>query len=72
MPYFIYKIAPPLRLTYLETQDKYKEARARIRDLRQQDPKTEVGEYRMMFAKSQGEAERLLSTPRDGRVIGED
>ncbi len=29
-------------------------------------------EYRLIFAGQIGEAERLLSTPRDERVIGED
>ena len=72
MPYFIYKIEEPMRLTYLGTEDKYKEARAQIRQLRQEGPITTGSEYRMMFAKSQTEAERLLSTPRDNRVIGED
>lgn len=72
MPYFIYKIEEPMRLTHLGTEDKYKEARARIRHLRQDDPTAAGDEYRMMFAKSQTEAERLLSTPRDDRVIGED
>ena len=72
MPYFIYMIEEPMRLTYLGTENKYKDARAQIRQLRKEAPTTAEGEYRMMFAKSQTEAERLLSTPRDGRVIGED
>lgn len=72
MPYFIYKIEEPMRLTHLGTEDKYKDARAQIRQLRQEATTTAGIEYRMMHAKSQTEAERLLSTPRDERVIGED
>ena len=72
MPYFVYKITQPLTLTYLDTKDNYKEARALVRDLRQSGAPTADTEYRMVFAKAQGEAEKLLSTPRDERVIGED
>ncbi len=72
MPYFVYKITPPLTLTYLDTKDRYPEARAMVRSLRQQRPEGDLTQYRLIFAKSQLEAERLLSTPRDERVIGED
>jgi len=72
MPYFVYKISPPLRLTYLETTDRYKDARSSVRRLRKEAPNDEVTEYRMVFARNQREAEKLLSRPRDDRVIGED
>lgn len=72
MHYFVYKISPPLRLAHIETKDLYKDARALVRRLRQ-EPSSEKGlEYRMVFANSQAEAEKLLSKPRDERVIGED
>lgn len=70
MPYFVYKITPPRQLEHIATLDRYQDARARVRGLREHnEPDTE---YRMIFAKQMGEAERLLSTPRDERVIGED
>ena len=70
MPYFVFKISPPRELSHIATVDKYQEARAQVRDLRSAaEPDVE---YRMIFAKQMGEAERLLSTPRDERVIGED
>lgn len=72
MPYFVYQIAQPLNLTYIDTKQKYKEARELVRELRQGQPPGGDTDYRMVFAKSQGEAEKLLSTPRDERVIGED
>jgi hypothetical protein len=72
MPYFVYKITPPLTLSYLDTKEKYKDARAMVRELRQEQTSGADVEFRMVFAKSQGEAEKLLSTPRDERVIGED
>jgi hypothetical protein len=72
MPYFVYKIAPPRVLTYIETKERYRDARALVRELRPSTAEGSGEEYRMIFAKSQGEAEKLLSTPRDERVIGED
>jgi len=76
MPYYVYKIAPPLRLTPIDTKEKYQDARALVRQLRQgQAVGQAAGEalqYRLIFANSQAEAEKLLSTPRDERVVGED
>lgn len=72
MPYFVYKITPSLQLTYIDTKDKYQEARAIVRSLREQRPAGDDTDYRLIFARQQGEAEKLLSTPRDERVIGED
>lgn len=72
MPYFVYKISPPLQLEYVDTLERYQDARALVREHRQQVT-TESGiQYRMVFARQQAEAEKLLSTPRDERVIGED
>ena len=72
MPYFVYRIRPPLQIEYLDALDNYQEARALVRDRRAaEDPASGIL-YRMVFAGQQGEAERLLSTPRDDRVIGED
>lgn len=70
MPYFVFKITPPRELTHIATLEQYQEARNQIRSLRQ-DAATDE-EFRMVFASQMGEAERLLSTPRDERVIGED
>lgn len=72
MPYFVYKITPPLTLEYLEVKAQYRDARALVRERRQQRAQGDAADYRLVFANSQGEAERLLSTPRDERVIGED
>jgi hypothetical protein len=70
MPYFVYKITPARELTHIATLDKYQAARAEVR-ARRQDAEPGI-EYRLIFAKQMGEAEKLLSTPRDERVIGED
>lgn len=70
MPYFVYKIKEPRSLEHLETFAKYREARSHVRDLRESTG--EVDSYRMIFAKNEIEAEKLLLTPREERVIGED
>ncbi|HYN76940.1 MAG TPA: hypothetical protein VES73_03995 [Lamprocystis sp. (in: g-proteobacteria)] len=70
MPYFVYKISPPRELEHLATLGQFQEARAQVRGLRQTG--APGIEYRLIFAGEIGEAERLLATPRDNRVIGED
>jgi hypothetical protein len=72
MPYFVYKVFSPSRRTHIETKDRYKDARALVRQLRQEQSSGEIHQYRMVFASNQSEAEKLLSRPRDERVIGED
>ena len=72
MPYYVYRVSPSLQLTYIDTKERYQDARAIVRDLRAQRGEGDDGDYRLIFAKQQGEAEKLLSTPRDERVIGED
>ena len=72
MPYFVYRITPSLKLTHIDTKDRYQDARAIVRDLRANRAEGDDADYRMIFASQQGEAERILSTPRDERVIGED
>jgi hypothetical protein len=72
MPYFVYKITPTLQLTYIDTKERYQDARSIVRDLRANRSDGDESDYRMIFAAQQGEAEKILSTPRDERVIGED
>ncbi|MBK1693900.1 hypothetical protein CKO09_03990 [Chromatium weissei] len=71
MPYFVYQIMPPRQLMHLQTCDNYQEARTLVRQRRQLEIDAKV-EYRLIFAHQPGEAEKLLSAPRDERVIGED
>ncbi len=72
MPYFIYRVSESRKLEYIDRKEKYREARDMVRDLRSQNDQAGVDSVRMIFAKSQAEAEKLLSAPRDDRVIGED
>ena len=72
MPYFVFKIEQPLKLAHMDTKTNYKEARGLVREHRQSPDRDPSADYRMVFAQSIAEAEKLLSTPRDERVIGED
>jgi hypothetical protein len=70
MPYFVYRISPARELQHIDTLTRYQDARARVRALRESSANGE--RYRLIFAPQIGEAERLLSTPREERPIGED
>ncbi len=72
MPYFVYKVMPNRTLTHIDTKDSYQDARSIVRDLRAERTQGDEADYRMIFSKHQSEAEKLLSRPRDERVIGED
>jgi hypothetical protein len=78
MPYFIYYVTTnpatnTKKLEHIDTVEKYKEARALAREKRAaMEPQDQNRECRMIFAKNQVEAEKLLSAPREERVIGED
>lgn len=78
MPYFVYYVTVnpdnnTKKLEYIDTKDNYREARALAREIRAgMDRSNPHRECRMIFAKTQVEAEKLLSVPREERVIGED
>jgi len=71
MPYFIFKVSPARQLDYIDVKEQYRDAREIVRGLRA--ARTDAADdYRLIFARQRAEAERLLSQPRDERVIGED
>ena len=78
MPYFIYYVTvnPATNtksLEFVDKRDNYKEARTVAREKRGElEPGNPNLECRMIFAKNDVEAEKLLSAPREERVIGED
>lgn len=77
MPYFVYNIVTDAvsnkkQLTHIETCDSYKTARSLARGKRAEGDLAPNTEIRMIFAKNQTEAEKILSAPREERVIGED
>ena len=76
MPYFVYHISIAAtgkkNLTHLQTFPDYKPARALARERRAALASGGTEDVRMIFAKNPVEAEKLLSAPRDERVVGED
>ena len=76
MPYFVYRITENddnvKQLEHIETFSKYQEAKQLVRSRRADKSADDNSDYRMIFAKSEIEAETLLKAPRDERVIGED
>lgn len=75
MPYFVYSVIEKEKtkeLQLIETFTKYQEAKKIVRNNRSEKAKDDPAEYRMIFAKSEVEAETLLKAPREERVIGED
>ena len=72
MPYFVYQIAEDKQLQLIDKFGKYREARERVRELRKlQDPGSS-DLIRLIHASNQMEAERLLLTPREVPVEGDD
>lgn len=77
MPYFIYYVTHnpatnTKKLEYIDTKDNFKAARTLARERRGDMNGDSNLECRLIFAKNQVEAEKLLSAPREERVIGED
>lgn len=78
MPYFVYFVeqesgASRKTIEHLETLDNFKAARNLAREKRAElRSAASSRDCRLIFAKNQTEAEKLLSAPREERVIGED
>ncbi len=76
MPYFTYEVithpeSGARLLKHIETYPKYREAKNRVKEERDNNPERDPQEFRLVFAKNTVEAEKLLSIPRDERVIGD-
>jgi len=72
MPYFVYKIQPGNKLEYFDSFAEYRPAKLLVAEKRKCEPKDSEAVIRMMHAKNQAEAERLITAPRDDRIIGDD
>ena len=72
MPFLVYKIFSQKKLEHIETFAKFREARAHVRDLRGALTPESGYTVRMIFANDTIAAEKLLTAPRDERVIGEE
>ena len=72
MPYFIYRIDREKTLQYLGQSEKYRDAKAQVQALRKEQQVEQAITVRMIHASTQLEAERLLLTPREAPVEGDD
>ncbi len=71
MPYYVYKISPENKLEHVEAFEKYREAKVKVNELRKTEPAESEMICRMIHATNKSNAEKLLLTPRDERIIGE-
>lgn len=72
MPFFIFKISADNEFEYLAEEEKYRPAREKVRALRTADDDGATT-YRMVFASTVGQGEKLLAvTEQDGKIIGDD
>ena len=61
MPYFVFKLGADQSLELMQTYEKFKEAKQYCREQRAQAANENSEElYRLMFAKNDGEAKRLI------------
>lgn len=71
MSYHIFQISAFRQFSHLDSFAAYREAKLRLRELRQA-PDIEAGTtFRMMFAETPLQAERLLKEKREPRPMGE-
>lgn len=72
MPYFIYKVFDNRTLEPVNSFDGYREAKQQVRSLRKELATDADHTFRLIYARSSGEAERLLTQRREPRPLGED
>lgn len=72
MPYFIYKVYTNKTLEPVDVHDKYRDAKLRTRELRAELTEDADFTYRLIYARHEAEAVRLLTQKREPRPLGED
>ncbi|MHB8473465.1 MAG: hypothetical protein ACYDC8_11620 [Gammaproteobacteria bacterium] len=72
MPYFVYKVNPGKRLELVRPHDSYQDARNLAHSLRSAITPGADYTIRVIFAKNNAEAERLVMTERPAQITGED
>ena len=73
MPFYIFKVAPSGELDYLDVAEKYRPARDKVRELRKNAASDGETTYRMIFANSVAQGEKLLtSSAQEDKIIGDD
>jgi hypothetical protein len=72
MPYFVYKVFPNRTVDFIDQFEKYQDAKKLTRQLRKEIAEEDVHTFRLVHAKHEREAERLLTTKREARPLGEE
>ena len=72
MPYLVYKIFDEKKLEYVDTKPSYREAKEMVAAMRKEQGEDPDHLVRMVFAKNQSEAERLLTEEREAPPAGEE
>ena len=65
MPYFVYQKSQEGELSFLNTHDKFRDAKQEVTNLRVNRAEGDTNDYRMVFAKDRQEARRLVTVKRD-------
>ncbi len=76
MPYFIYRIAngeqkSARKVTYLNEFENFRDAKKDVKQMRVDQAADDSGTYKVIFAKNQAEAEKLLLEYREEPVTKE-
>ena len=75
MPYFVFRAesdpANAGALTLLDSFDAYRDARSLARATRKENPETDPGSVRVVFAETAELAEALLRQPREAPILKE-
>ncbi len=72
MPYFVFKIYDNRTFEPIDSFAQYRDAKQRTRELRAEIPDGETYTFRLIYARHEAEAERLLAQKREARPLGED
>ncbi len=72
MPYYVYKVLPGKKLELVQPHNAYKDAKTQTITLRKALAPGEDCGFRVIYAQSPMDAERLLLTERPYQVMGEE
>lgn len=72
MPYFVFRLDPEGKTECLDNFAKYRDARDYARNLRGEKAPDDASNYKLIYAGNEIEAEKLLTTPREAPVEGDD
>jgi len=73
MPFYIFKISPSEEMHYIDSEEKYRAARDKVRALRSEAPADDNHTFRMIFASTVAQGEKLLtSSGKEDKIIGDD